>query len=102
MGEQKNSNITPVVLKYEDLTIKSNFIFSKVISIKKNCKPLLERCIKRKISNNFSIDTEKTTKIAVDGKGVRYDIYVDDSPDSLTKLSAMQRKTGANSMNSHI
>ncbi len=72
--------LTPeeLAVMYENLTIKDDFIFGKVMENKDNCVEMIERLTGNKLSDNISINKQKAVKVAVDGKGVRYDIYVED------------------------
>ncbi len=72
--------LTPEELEvmYENLTIKDDFIFGKVMENKENCVEMIERLTGNKLSDNISINNQKAVKVAVDGKGVRYDVYVED------------------------
>lgn len=65
-------------LKYESLTISDDFIFGKVMQEKENCIGMLERLTGNLISDDIVINNQHTLKVAVDGKSVRYDIYVED------------------------
>ena len=65
-------------LKYESLTISDDFIFGKVMQEKENCIGMLERLTGNLISDDIIINNQHTIRVAVDGKGVRYDIYVED------------------------
>ncbi|MBP3620201.1 MAG: Rpn family recombination-promoting nuclease/putative transposase [Lachnospiraceae bacterium] len=80
MKKEYVENITKEELEvmYENLTIKDDFIFGKVMENKENCVEMLERLTGNRISGNISINNQKAIKVAVDGKGVRYDVYVED------------------------
>lgn len=67
-----------LAIKYESLTIKDDFIFGKVMENKENCVEMIERLTGNKLSDNISINNQKAVRIAVDCKGVRYDVYVED------------------------
>ncbi len=76
---------------YENLTIKNHFMFGKVMEDPSNCIPMLERLTGNTLGNNVTINSEKSVKVAVDGKGVRYDVYVQDS-DKIMYDAEMQQQ----------
>ena len=80
MKREYEEYLTPeeLAVMYENLTIKDDFIFGKVMENKDNCVEMIERLTGNKLSDNISINKQKAVKVAVDGKGVRYDVYVED------------------------
>lgn len=64
---------------YEDLTFADDFIFCKVLTINKElCKELLELILNVKISRIEYVEDQKSVDMTYDGKGVRFDVYVED------------------------
>ncbi len=78
---------------YETLTLKDDFIFGKVMQEPGNCIEMLKRLTGNVIGDNISINNQKSVKVAVDGKGVRYDVYVEDITTGLYDAE-MQRYDG--------
>ncbi len=85
-----------LAVMYENLTIKDDFIFGKVMENKENCVEMIERLTGNKLSDNISINNQKAVKIAVDGKGVRYDVYVEDDARVMYDAEMQQGKNKSN------
>ncbi len=65
--------------KWQSLTIKDNFIFSKVMeSAPDLCRRLLEKILHVKIKSISYPEREKVLQERLDGKGIRLDVYVED------------------------
>lgn len=63
---------------YENLTFADDFIFCKVLTINKElCKELLELILNVKISRIEYTEGQKSIDMSYDGKGVRFDVYVE-------------------------
>ncbi len=77
---------------YESLTIKNNFMFGKVMEEPENCVGMLERLTGNTISDDIIINSEKAVKIAVDGKGVRYDVHVQEASKNMYDAEMQQIK----------
>ncbi len=56
---------------------------------------MLERLKGNRISDNISINRQKAVKVAVDGKGVRYDVYVEDDDRTMydTEMQRSENKS---------
>ena len=63
---------------YESLGISNDFMFGKIMSDEKICKPFLETLLSMKIDHIEYLDDQKTVNPKVDAHSVRFDIYVDD------------------------
>ena len=64
---------------WEKLTIKSRFIFAKVMQQKELCLPLLQRLFPElDITDIQYVEAEKTVEGSIGSKGVRFDVYVKD------------------------
>ena len=72
--------------KFEKKTIKDNFIFSAVMQDPDKCKALLECILKIKIRKITYPEIEKQIKIAIQGKGVRLDVYVEDEKNTVYNI----------------
>ena len=65
--------------KWQLLTIKDNFIFSKVMeSAPDLCRRLLEKILHVNIKSISYPEREKVLQERLDGKGIRLDVYVED------------------------
>ena len=65
--------------KWEDLTIRNDFIFSKTLQDKDLCKKLLEKLLKIKVGKIEYIEEQKTINVDYISKGIRLDLYVEDN-----------------------
>ena len=82
-------------VQYERLTLKDDFIFGKVMQEPSNCVEMLQRLTGNVIDNNISINNQKAIKVAVDGKAVRYDVYVEDEVTGLYDAEMQQNDNRA-------
>ena len=65
--------------KWQHLTIRDNFIFSKVMEEYPNlCQELLENILHIKITRISYPEREKVLESRLDSKGIRLDVYVED------------------------
>ena len=63
---------------WEELEIKDDFMFAKVMQDKKLCKKLLERLLQTKIRDLVYLDEQKSINIEKDAKIIRLDVYIED------------------------
>ncbi|GFI49637.1 hypothetical protein IMSAGC020_00837 [Lachnospiraceae bacterium] len=63
---------------WEELEIKDEFMFAKVMQDKRLCKMLLERLLQTKIKDIVYLEDEKAIDIEKDAKSVRLDVYIED------------------------
>ena len=63
---------------WEELEIKDDFMFAKVMRDKRICKMLLERLLQTKIRDIVYLDEQKTIDIEKDAKSVRLDVYLEE------------------------
>ena len=68
---------------WDELTIKDNFLFQKVMRNKRICKMLIEEILQIKIKKIAFPDNEKTIDIRLDSKSVRLDVYVQDDQNTI-------------------
>ena len=68
---------------YEELNITNRFMFNKVMSDAKLCSRVLQSLTGKDVSEVKSLVAEKYLQITEDGRGVRYDVFVEDSEDVL-------------------
>ena len=66
------------VTAYESLGISNDFMFGRIMSDEKICKPFLETLLSMKIDHIKYLDEQKVVNPKVDAHSVRFDIYVDD------------------------
>lgn len=65
--------------QYERLGLENQFIFGKVMKDKSLCIQMLECLTGNTIDDVNEITVEKFVKICNNTKGVRYDVYIEDS-----------------------
>ena len=64
---------------YAELTIADDFMFAKIMRNKRLCIRLLEVILKIKIRDIVYIEEQKAINVTYDAKGIRLDVYVEDS-----------------------
>ncbi len=62
---------------WEELQIRNDFLFAKVMRDKKICIALLETLLKTKITDIEYLEEQKTIDIDLDAKSIRLDVYVE-------------------------
>ena len=81
--------------KYEELELRDDFMFSRIMSNPKCVKPLLETILGVKIRKIVYPQTQKTIDLSLQAKGIRLDVYVEDDQNTVFNLE-MQTSDGAN------
>ena len=81
--------------KYEELELRDDFMFSRIMSNPKFVKPLLEAILGVKIRKIVYPQTQKTIDLSLQAKGIRLDVYVEDDQNTVFNLE-MQTSDGAN------
>ena len=81
--------------KYEELELRDDFMFSRIMSNPKFVKPLLETILGVKIRKIVYPQTQKTIDLSLQAKGIRLDVYVEDNQNTVFNLE-MQTSDGAN------
>ena len=76
--------------KYDDLQLKDDFMFGKVMQNENICKEFLEHLLGIKIESITYPERQKTLKITYDGKGVRLDLYVQDNHETIYDAEMQQ------------
>ncbi len=70
--------IQEAIKAWEELEIKDDFMFAKVMQDKKLCKKLLERLLQTKIRDIVYLEEQKSINIEKDAKSIRLDVYIED------------------------
>lgn len=63
---------------WEELEIKDDFMFAKVMRDKETCKKVLEKLLHTKIANIWYLEEQKTIDISLKAKSVRLDVLLED------------------------
>ena len=80
--------------KFDELTFADDFIFCKVLTMQPElCRELLEMILEKKIEKINFVEAQKTLKETYDGKGVRFDVYVEN--DGKTEIYDIEMQTTA-------
>ena len=64
--------------RWEDLELKDDFLFAKVMRDKHICMRLLEKLLHIKIKDIVYLEEQKTIDIDLNAKSIRLDVYVED------------------------
>lgn len=78
---------------FDQITLKDDFMFFSVMSDKELCKELLERILDIKIKKLVYVAGQDTKKDSYDGKGVRLDIYTEDSENTVYNVEMQAGKS---------
>ena len=79
--------------QYEELDFTDDFMFCKILQSDKNlCKELTELILSRKIGEILQVDSQKPIEITADGKGIRFDVYMEDDESTVYDIE-MQTTT---------
>ena len=62
---------------WEELTIRDNFMFQKVLRNKRLCKRFISKVLRIKIRRIIYLETEKTIDEKYGSKGIRIDVFVE-------------------------
>ncbi|MEG2018217.1 MAG: Rpn family recombination-promoting nuclease/putative transposase [Clostridium sp.] len=76
--------------KLQELDLKDDFLFAKVMSDKEVCKELLEKLLEIKICKIEMPENQKTIDLLLESKGIRLDVYVQDENNTVYNIE-MQR-----------
>ena len=82
-----------VTKDFDQITLKDDFMFFSVMSDKELCKELLERILDIKIKKLVYVTGQDTKKDSYDGKGVRLDIYTEDSENTVYNVEMQAGKS---------
>lgn len=73
--------------KYEELDFTDDFMFCKILTSNLElCKALLEIILGKKIRKIELSEAQKSIQMTYDGKGVRFDVYVEDEDNTVYDL----------------
>lgn len=78
---------------WENLTLSNDFLFGAVMSNAKLCQKMLQRLLNIKITKIEYPEPQKAIDLAIDAKGVRLDIYVEDETETIYNVEIQTRMT---------
>ncbi len=64
--------------RYEDLTLRDNFMFGIIMRKEKFCKQFLEMILDKKIQKIKYVNSEENVDTETDARSIRLDVYIDD------------------------
>ena len=77
--QKKNETGKRTNKRYEELEFTDDFMFCKILQNNPElCKEMTELIIGRKIGRILNSESQKPIEITADGKGVRFDVYLED------------------------
>ena len=65
-------------INFDNITITDDVMFGSVFQEAGNCRELLQRILGIEIRELFIVESQKSIKIKMWGKGIRLDVYVKD------------------------
>ncbi len=83
---------------WEELTIRDDYIFKRVMQQKRICKKMLQRILHIKIRKIVYLDKEKAFKDTYMGKGIRLDVYAKDDKNTIYNIEMQMRNPGSDSL----
>ncbi len=87
--------------KYEELQMKDDFMFGKVMEDEELCRQVLERLLGRSIGTLQYPEWQKSIRVTAEGKGVRLDVYAQDDSENVYDAE-MQRESADQSRNEEL
>ena len=77
---------------FEQLTITDNYMFQTVMKNPERVRPLLEMILEKKIKKIVFIETEKTKNTGYKSRGIRCDVYIEDSESTVYDVEMQASK----------
>ena len=79
------------IKSYEELDFTDDFMFCKIMENNADlCKELAELILGRQIGKIMPVESQKAIEITADGKGVRFDVYMEDDAQTLYDIEMQQ------------
>lgn len=76
-----------MALKYDELTFANDFLFCKILTSNPDvCCYLTELITGRKVGRIVSLNKQKLIEITSDGRGIRFDVYMEDDLDTVYNI----------------
>ena len=70
---------------YEGILPQHDYVFGKIMEDKETCKRFIEQTLDIKIRDLVYLEKQKTLDPAIDVKGIRLDVYVEDDQNTVSK-----------------
>ena len=76
---------------WEELTIQDDYMFKRIMNIKRICLKLLQGILHVEIKDIHYLETEKSMEARYRGKGIRLDVYVRDDANTVYNIEMQVR-----------
>ena len=83
---------------WEELTIQDDYMFKRIMNIKRICLKLLQGILHVEIKDIHYLETEKSMEARYRGKGIRLDVYVRDDADTVYNIEMQVRMLDGDSL----
>lgn len=81
------------IKSYEELEFTDDFLFCKILENNVDlCRELTELILGRKIGKILPLESQKSIEITADGKGVRFDVYMEDDDQTIYDIEMQQAR----------
>ena len=83
---------------WEDLTIRDDYMFKRIMNCQRICKKLLQSTLRIKIKKIRYLETEKTLTAPYRNKGIRLDVYVKDEANTVYNIEMQIRQLAGDAL----
>lgn len=80
---------------YEGILPKHDYAFGKIMEDKETCKRFIEQTLDIKIRDLVYLEKQKTLDPAIDVKGIRLDVYVEDDQNTVYNIEMQSANRGS-------
>ena len=80
---------------YEGILPKHDYVFGKIMEDKETCKRFIEQTLDIKIRDLVYLEKQKTLDPAIDVKGIRLDVYVEDDQNTVYNIEIQSANRGS-------
>lgn len=80
---------------YEGILPKHDYAFGKIMEDKETCKRFIEQTLDIKIRDLVYLEKQKTLDPAIDVKGIRLDVYVEDDQNTVYNIEIQSANRGS-------
>ena len=79
---------------YEGILPQHDYVFGKIMEDKETCKRFIEQTLDIKIRDLVYLEKQKTLDPAIDVKGIRLDVYVEDDQNTVYNIEIQSANRG--------
>ena len=80
---------------YEGILPQHDYVFGKIMEDKETCKRFIEQTLDIKIRDLVYLEKQKTLDPAIDVKGIRLDVYVEDDQNTVYNIEINSSNRGS-------